>query len=1253
MALALGFGLSVPSMGAKWGASERPIRGRVVAPVRTGVVDVPAAEARARRRSPSTEAPRKARRPHRRLPEMPMPEGWTRPFAPDEAPPPVEVETPLAPALALSFPGLGDNNQAIPPDTHGAVGPTKVMTTLNTEVLVQNRAGAITSGPVRLDDFWTGIATAPAFDPRVLYDPDPAYGGRWIWVAVQGADAAASGLLIAASAGAEPVRGPGALFDADPANAVWADYPSVGFNKNWVVVQVNLFERSPGFNFVRSEVYVFKKADLYTGVFAPTVISLDAPACTSGCGGTQVPAATYDFTQEDLYLLQRWNSGAGLLRLYRLSGVAAPTITPLGFPSGPGWADGQPSGLDFAPQPSICGGLRIQTNDSRIQNVVWRNGTLWAAHTVFYPAGPSPTRSAVQWWQVQTDSTVLQRGVIDSGSPSIFHAFPSLAVNKNDDVLVGFSTFSDADFASARYAFRLATDPPGSMQVPSVLKPGEDCYSKVSSGRNRWGDYSATVVDPTDDTTLWTMQEYAETRSGGFDRWGTWWGQLDPTPAVAITDPSVAEGHAGTTGLVFDVTLSVPTSQTVTVAWRTADQTATVADDDYVPVASGIVTFAPGDTAQTLTVAVKGDIKREPIETLKVELTGATNATLPDPLAIGTILDDDPEPQISIGDRQIVEGNPTGTAPADFLLTLSNPSAFTVTVSASTAAGGAQPATPGTDYVTLTGSGVTFAPGQVSAVVTVPVVKDASPEPDETFLVNLSGASGGTILKGTGTGIILDDDSGPPQPGVISLTVVSDGNATSGRNRLQWVNPAATADAVEIRYTSATLPASCTHPANAGDGSGIPGPPYAGPGLVQSFTHAGLALGDVYCYSVFLRYPPSVYSAAANATGRPFDATGRVKWRYFTGATALAPPTVGASGVLLASNDRVVHAATRGPGGGAWPLPWKPVVLGWPAQERSPIVPLAVGPRVFYGTQDGWVQAVDASTGAKIWETQIGAAGGAAPAGVFTAFGGAWDYVLVGTAEANGNRFYALDPGTGAVVDYFPKAGDPHFGGIGAILGMASVDYGRGQVYFASRLGSAPNTLWCLKLGPSSDALTLGWAVAGATVGPIDGSPVVRGDRVYVGNNAGVLWAVDATSGTPLYSYATGDLSVKGFPFPDRRNGDVYVTTSLAGGLGRLHAVTDTGSGLVAKAGWGSPPVGPQMSPPLLWTGSNRIFVGVRLALSGGGLYSINATDGAVNAYDLEPSPLTIGTPSLDIGQSPPILHVGGENGVLYAFEVP
>jgi hypothetical protein len=144
------------------------------------------------------------------------------------------------------------------------------------------------------------------------------------------------------------------------------------------------------------------------------------------------------------------------------------------------------TGANFAPQGPGCGTEKIQTNDSRIQNVVWRNGSLWTTHTVFLPG---PDRASVQWWEIQPNSTVNQRGLIDD--PSVggsFYAFPSIAVNQFNDVLLGFSSFAPDEFASARYAFRLANDPDGTMQQPLLLKPGEDCYFKdYTTGKNRWG----------------------------------------------------------------------------------------------------------------------------------------------------------------------------------------------------------------------------------------------------------------------------------------------------------------------------------------------------------------------------------------------------------------------------------------------------------------------------------------------------------------------------------------------------------------------------------------------------------------------------------------------------------------------------------------------------------------------------------------------------------------------------------------------
>src|SRR5262249_31993140 len=118
-------------------------------------------------------------------------------------------------------------------------------------------------------------------------------------------------------------------------------------------------------------------------------------------------------------------------------------------------------------------------------------------------------------------------------------------------------------------------------------------------------------------------------------------------------------------------------------------------------------------------------------------------------------------------------------------------------------------------------------------------------------------------------------------------------------------------------------------------------------------------------------------------------------------------------------------------------------------------------------------------------------------------------------------------------------------GPIGPISGGASVDYAGKRVFFASRarVGGSANTLWCLNL--TAAGLTFAWA---APYGDIDGSPVLRGGKLYVGNNAGDVIAVDPGDGTEVWRYATGDGPVKGFVFPDRSN-LYFSTTSKVWGL--------------------------------------------------------------------------------------------------------
>ena len=138
-----------------------------------------------------------------------------------------------------------------------------------------------------------------------------------------------------------------------------------------------------------------------------------------------------------------------------------------------------------------------------------------------------------------------------------------------------------------------------------------------------------------------------------------------PPPALltlSIADASVTEGNSGTQDLAFTVTLSAAESTPVTVAYATADGTAT-AGSDYTAT-SGTLTFAAGETSKIIHVQVAGDTVVEPNETLTLTLSSPSGATISHGTATGTIVNDDVAPPalptLSISDTSLVEGSPGG-----------------------------------------------------------------------------------------------------------------------------------------------------------------------------------------------------------------------------------------------------------------------------------------------------------------------------------------------------------------------------------------------------------------------------------------------------------------------------------------------------------------------------------------------------------------------------------------------------------------
>jgi len=417
-----------------------------------------------------------------------------------------------APAVVVTtFEGGIDDSTTIPPDTHAAFSRTHAINPHNNNIHFVDLAN-LHAAPtvVALDIFWS---VQHCFDPKVVYDPNV---DRFYFVTMAGAASNRSALLIGVSASGDPTQ-PWQMqtVAVDPAaqGPVWMDYPSLGFSADKVTVQVNLFTIA-GNAFNGSTIYVFDKAALLNPGAAAVLqrfVVLDQ-------GAGQAPAATLDAAMNDQYLVSSWTgndgSGKGALAVWLLSGSAAAgtvALTRVGFVNGTGAWDSFPPAGEFGPQSGIAD--RLDVGDDRMLTVIYRDGKLHCCHTVMLPAGGA-TRAAVQWWEMPVNTWSATVGMLDDSAANVFYAYPSLAVNMQGDKLIGHAQFSAAAHPSGAYLLLLAD---GS-RAAAVFAAGQNTYVKRFGGaKNRWGDYSATQIDPRDDHSFFTVQEYASAK----DTWAT------------------------------------------------------------------------------------------------------------------------------------------------------------------------------------------------------------------------------------------------------------------------------------------------------------------------------------------------------------------------------------------------------------------------------------------------------------------------------------------------------------------------------------------------------------------------------------------------------------------------------------------------------------------------------------------------------------------------------------------------------------
>ncbi|MBT3268226.1 hypothetical protein HN371_13790 [Candidatus Poribacteria bacterium] len=315
----------------------------------------------------------------------------------------------------------------------------------------------------------------------------------------------------------------------------------------------------------------------------------------------------------------------------------------------------------------------------------------------------------------------------------------------------------------------------------------------------------------------------------------------DPAPTISIDDITVLESAAGPSGTVpgtFAVTLDAASEQIVTVDFAAASGASTGADVADFDVTSGTVTFTAGDVAEAVAVTVNGDAVDEEDQTVDVTLTNAASASGDTPAisgdAIGTltITDDDPAPSITIADVSQAEGE-SGTSTFDFTISIDAASEKTVAVDYAVSDGTAVDsdavslAAGGDDYDAASGTTLvdddstpgddtaTFDPltADTSVVVSVTVNGDETYEGDETFTVDLSGESNGTLSGAQGVGTITGADDAEPTISIDDQTSVDEDETLAFSATLS--NPSSSAITVDYTTTDGTGTAGADYTTSA------------------------------------------------------------------------------------------------------------------------------------------------------------------------------------------------------------------------------------------------------------------------------------------------------------------------------------------------------------------------------------------------------------------------------------------------------
>lgn len=426
----------------------------------------------------------------------------------------------LAVQIGLNVRGstYGLNTSDRPPDSDGAVGPVHFVELINGRFAVYRKSNGTAAQSKTDTSFWQSSGlTIPSgqavSDPRVVFDPGSQ---RWFASAIlyDPRTLADNSFVLAISSSSDPTAPwHGVSLVADPVNGNFADFPTLGVDANGVYLSANMFGPGNGGS-VGSALVSIPKADLL----------LATPVVANATSFGILPYANYGAVLQPVFNPAGTNSAqvvavGDLGKDYAYHSTLV--ISSIANAAGPGSAIlSAPSSISVnpyfvpinPPQPDPAA-TNLDDGDSRISAIAQQVGSvIYAVHSEEADAHLDSNQNwtgqaAIRWYKINAaDHSIIQSGTLSD--PVVNYFYPSVAANADGTVVIGCNGSSTNSFVSS-YAFVGETvNGVTAFGPPLLLKAGSASYiaTDPTSGNSRWGDYSATSVDPTDPTRFWTIQ---------------------------------------------------------------------------------------------------------------------------------------------------------------------------------------------------------------------------------------------------------------------------------------------------------------------------------------------------------------------------------------------------------------------------------------------------------------------------------------------------------------------------------------------------------------------------------------------------------------------------------------------------------------------------------------------------------------------------------------------------------------------------